>query len=354
MNTVSRHVGPRLAVALMLLVSLAAVGCGSSSSSTSSGSASSSGTGSTAASSATSSTSASSGATPIRMALVSAATANLPFQVAENDGYFKQQGLNVSLSTPSIPFSELPATLGKQFDVVIGSQPDLIRAHASGLDVVTIAGLQKDNPLDPGAALVVPGNSPIKTIADLKGKTVGAPSTVGNNWTALQCWAQKAGVGPTDFKGLQGPTPQLPDLLKQGRFDSILIFEPLLTPAVKSGDRNIGNAYAACFGHPEYTALLVSQGAWASSHAQAISKFIAALNEAKAEIAKDPQAAKQLFIKTSGLPAAAAEGTPVIADEFDFSQGQPLVSDLQVWLKLLNSLGTFKGNVDPSSLVAGS
>jgi NitT/TauT family transport system substrate-binding protein len=284
---------------------------------------------------------------------VEAATSNLPFQVAANDGYFKQQGLDVSLSTPSVPFSELPATLGKQFDVVIGSQPDLVRAHASGIDVVAISGLQKDDPKDPGAALVVAGNSPIKTIADLKGRTVGAPSTVGNNWTSLQCWAQKAGVGPTDFKGLQGPTPQLPELLKQGRFDSILIFEPLLTPAIASGDRDIGNAYAACFGHPEFTAYLLSQGAWARSHSQAIAKFLTALNEAKAQIAKDPQAAKQLFIKTSGLPTSAAARTPVIADEFDFSQGQTLVSDLQVWLKLLGSLGTFKGNVDPSSLVAG-
>ena len=352
MKKVCDHVRRCLAVVLLVLVPFVAVGCGSSSSSTSS--ASSGGSASSGTSSATSSSSGSSGTTPIRMALVPAATTNLPFQVALNQGYFKQQGLDVSLSTPSVPFSELPATLGKQFDVVIGSQPDLIRAHTSGLDTVAIAGLQKDNPKDPGAALVVPGNSPIKTIADLKGKTVGAPSTVGNNWTALQCWAQKAGVGPTDFKGLQGPTPQLPELLKQGRFDSILIFEPLLTPAVASGDRNVGNAYAECFGHPEYTSVLLSQGAWAKSHAQAISKFIAALNQAKAQIAKDPQAAKQLFIKTSGLPAAAAAGTPVIADEFDFSQGQPLVTDMRVWLKLLNSLGTFKGNVDPSSLVAGS
>jgi NitT/TauT family transport system substrate-binding protein len=320
---------------MMVLVALIAAACGGSSTS-----------------STTSNTATSSGSTQIRVALVEAATANLPFQVAQNSGFFKKLGLNVTLSTPSIPFSELPATLGKQFDVVIGSQPDLVRAHTSGIDVVAISGLQKDNPKDPGAALVVPGNSPIKTIADLKGKTVGAPSTVGNNWTALQCWAGKAGVGPTDFKGLQGPTPQLPELLKQGRFDSILIFEPLLTPAVASGDRNIGNAYANCFGHPEFTALLLSQGAWAKTHSAAIGKFLQALNEAKAQIATDPNAAKQLFIKTSGLPPAAAARTPIIADEFDFSQGQPILSDMQTWLKLLKSLGTFKGSVDPASLVA--
>ena len=74
--------------------------------------------------------------------------------------------------------------------------------------------------------------------------------------------------------------------------------------------------------------------------------------QAKADIAKDPAAAKALYIKTSGLPKAAAARTPVIADEFDFSQGQTLVDDMTVWIKLLNSLGTFKGSVDPSSMVA--
>jgi NitT/TauT family transport system substrate-binding protein len=235
---------------------------------------------------------------------------------------------------------------------VIGSQPDLIHAKSTGIDVVAISGLQKDNPKDPGAALVVPGNSPIHSIKDMKGKTVGAPSIVGNNWSSLQCWAKKNGLKPTDFRGLEAPVPQLPDLLKKGRFDSILIFEPLLTPAVAAGNRNIGNAYEGCFGRSEYTAILLSQGAWAKSHSAQIGKFLQALNDGKAEVAKDPAAAKKLYIKTSGLPPAAAARTPIIADEFDFSQGQVLVDDMKTWLKLLNDLGTFKGSLDPASVVA--
>jgi NitT/TauT family transport system substrate-binding protein len=288
----------------------------------------------------------------IRVALVPAATADLPFQFAQQNGLFEEQGLDVTLKTPSIPFSQLPATLGKQFDVVIGSQPDLIKAGASGIDVVAISGLQKDNPEDPGAALVVPGDSPIKSIADLEGKTVGAPSIVGNNWTALQCWAQKEGVDPNSFRGLEAAVPQLPELLAQGRFDSILIFEPLLTPAVEEGNRNIGNAYEECFGGPEFTAMLLSQGAWAESHSEQIDKFLTALEDGKAAIAEDPQAARDIYIETSGLPPEAAERTPIIPEAFDFSQGQVLVDDVQTWADLLSDLGTFNGSVNPEELVA--
>jgi len=293
-----------------------------------------------------------SGDNQIRVALVPAATADLPFQFADAEGLFKKHGLDVTLETPSIPFSQLPATLGKQFDVVIGSQPDLIKAAAQGIDIVAISGLQKDNPEDPGAALVVPGDSDIKSIEDLKGKTVGAPSIVGNNWSALQCWAKKNGVEPTEFRGLEGAVPQLPDLLEQGRFDSILIFEPLLTPSVAAGNRNVGNAYAECFGGNQYTSLLLSQGEWAESHGEQIDKLVQALEEGKKAVAADPAAAKELYIKTSGLPPEAAERTPIIAEAFDFSQGQPIVDNVQEWIDLLTDLGTFKGDLDPASAVA--
>jgi NitT/TauT family transport system substrate-binding protein len=293
-----------------------------------------------------------SGDNEIRVALVPAATADLPFQFAEAEGLFKKQGLDVTLETPSIPFSQLPATLGKQFDVVIGSQPDLIKAADQGIDIVAISGLQKDNPEDPGAALVVPGDSDIKTIEDLKGKTVGAPSIVGNNWSALQCWAKKNGVEPNEFRGLEGAVPQLPDLLDKGRFDSILIFEPLLTPSVEAGNRNVGNAYAECFGGDQYTSLLLSQGEWAESHGEQIDKLVKALEEGKAAVAADPAAAKELYIKTSGLPPEAAEGTPIVPEGFDFSQGQPIVDNVQEWIDLLTELGTFNGDLDPASAVA--
>jgi NitT/TauT family transport system substrate-binding protein len=351
LNTASRsvrrlrgHAG-LLAVAVVL-AALVAAGCGSSDSGSSTQSA-------TTASGSTSGSS-SSGSTRMRVALVSAATADLPVQVADQKGFFKSQGLDVTVSTPSIPFSQLPATLGKQFDLVIGSQPDLINAATRGIDVVAVAGLQKDNPKDPGAALIVPKGSPIKSIKDIAGKSVGAPSTVGNNWSSLQCWAKKEGVDPKKIRGLEGPTPQLPDLLKQGRFDAVLLFEPLLTPLVDGGAVNLGNAYEHCFGGTEYTSMWLAQGKWAKANQQAITKFIAALDQAKKEIASDPASASQLYVKTSGLPPAAAKRTPIIADEFVFEQGAPLVSDMQQWIRLLKDLGTYKGDVDANSLVLQS
>jgi NitT/TauT family transport system substrate-binding protein len=299
-------------------------------------------------------TSASSADNKVRVALIQAGTANLPFSVGDANGLFKKEGLDVKLVKSSIPFSQLPASLGKQFDIVLGSQPDLIKARAQGIDIVAISGLQKDDPKDPGAALVVKGDSDIKTIKDLKGKTVGAPSVVGNNWTALQCWAEKNGVGPKDFRGLEAPVPQLPDLLKQGRFDSILVFEPILGAAKAGGARMVGNAYSSCFGGPQYTSILLAQGDWAKSHPEQIKKFIAGMEAAKQSMADDPEAVRQLFIKTSGLPEVAAKNAPIIPHEFEFEQGDALVKNVGEWQDLMKKLAIFKGNIDPAEAVAAA
>ena len=292
------------------------------------------------------------GSATMRVALVQAATANLPVEVAAKKELFKKHGIEVTVETPTIPFSQLPAALGKQFDLVIGTQPDLISANSGGIDVVGVSGLQKDNPEDPGAALVVPEGSSIESIKDLSGKSVGAPSIVGNNFSALECWARKEGVEPSSIRGLEAATPQIPELLENGRFESALLFEPLLKGLEEGGSKDLGNAYEECFGEPnQYTSLWLAQGSWASENSATITKFLEALEEAKESIAKNPSEARSIYVETSGLPPEAAKNTPIIAEEFSFEQGKPLEENIEVWLEVLKENGTFEGEVEPSSLV---
>jgi len=325
--------------ALVAAVAIAGCGGGSSSSSSSSGGEETSG-GETG------------GSSTMRVALVQAATANLPVEVAAKKELFEKHGLEVTIETPTIPFSQLPAALGKQFDLVIGTQPDLISANASGIDVIAVSGLQKDNPKDPGAALVVPEGSSIESIKDLGGKSVGAPSTVGNNFSALECWARKEGVEPSSIRGLEAATPQIPELLENGRFESALLFEPLLKGLEEGGSTNLGNAYEECFGEPnQYTSLWLAQGSWAKENSATVTKFLEALEEAKESIAANPSEARSIYLETSGLPPEAAKNTPIIAEEFSFEQGKPIEENIETWIEVLEENGTFEGSVEPSALV---
>jgi NitT/TauT family transport system substrate-binding protein len=287
----------------------------------------------------------------VRVALVFAANVDLPPQIGVLKGFFKKQGLDVTLGTPDVPFSSLPTTLGKQYDIVVGTQPDLLRAASSGLDVLAISGIQRDNPADPGAALIVPPNSSIKSIKDIGGKTVGAPSTVGNNWTTLLCWAKKGGVDPNTIRGVQAATPTIPDLLKANRFNAALIFQPLMGPLLADGYVNVGDSYQKCFGGRELTAVWIAKGSWANANKDVVARYIAGLKEATAWMGAHPKEARAIWLKTSGLPAAVAQRTPIIAPEFDYVQGKPLVTDVAKWIALLKSLKIYNGSIDPATTV---
>src|SRR5688500_19003622 len=82
--------------------------------------------------------SAAAGPAKVRAACVPA-TPVLPLHVAQQQGFFEQQGLDVSLKEAA-NISDIPATLGRQFDIALGTATDLIKAGGAGVDVVQIAG----------------------------------------------------------------------------------------------------------------------------------------------------------------------------------------------------------------------
>ena len=85
--------------------------------------------------------------TEIRLAFVPATT-GLLVNVAQQQGFFAENGLNVEL-TPTTNVSEIIPTLGQQVEISLGTSTDLIRAADSGLDVVQILGNTidtEDNP----------------------------------------------------------------------------------------------------------------------------------------------------------------------------------------------------------------
>ena len=62
----------------------------------------------------------------------------LPAWVAKEKGFFAAHGLDVTLSVAQ-NLSTLPGTVGKQFEFVPSTAPDLLKSVASGLDVVAVA-----------------------------------------------------------------------------------------------------------------------------------------------------------------------------------------------------------------------
>ncbi|MEC9343654.1 MAG: ABC transporter substrate-binding protein [Pseudomonadota bacterium] len=89
--------------------------------------------------------------------------------IARERGLFAQAGLEVELVAPADPSAPPRLVAAGQGDIAITYQPQLHVQVAQGLPLVRIATLA-ETPLN---ALVALKDGPVKSIADLKGRTVG-------------------------------------------------------------------------------------------------------------------------------------------------------------------------------------
>jgi len=91
--------------------------------------------------------------------------------MAQEEGFFKEAGLEVAINSPSDPSAPLKDVAAGHADLAITYEPEVVLAHEEGLDVVAVSALV-NRPLTSLMWLKGTGRSGVKGVADLEGKTV--------------------------------------------------------------------------------------------------------------------------------------------------------------------------------------
>jgi NitT/TauT family transport system substrate-binding protein len=275
------------------------------------------------------------------------ATTALPLHVAKAQGFFQSQNLEVTL-TEAANISDLPATLGRQFDLAMGTATDLIRAGAAGVDVVQVAGNTVSTKENPFVQIIVPPDKGIDDVTDLAGKTIGSPTLSGVIHAGVLYQAKQKGLDPAQIRGVEAPSPALPDQLKAGRIDGVEALEPFASQLKRNGNVSIGDPFSS-IGDPLATNFWVAQGSWARGNEDVIARFVTAMEQAKGFIAQNPTEARRILQEYTGMPAPVAASVPLPTFEFEVRTG-----DLDKWVTVLREIGQFDGKVDTDELVVSS
>ena len=153
--------------------------------------------------------------------------------IAKEGGYFEKAGLDVTLIEPADPSTPPRLVAAGQGDIAVSYQPTFYLSRQDGMNLVRV-GAAIATPLN---TLIVREDGPIKSIADLKGKTVGY-SVSGFEDAMLGTMLAKAGLAMSDVK-LVNVNFALTEALVSKQVD-----------AVVGGYRNFELAEMKLAGHP--------------------------------------------------------------------------------------------------------
>jgi len=159
--------------------------------------------------------------------------------------------------------------------------------------------LANEPPAPKGEAILVPKDSTIKSVADLKGKTVGLNK--GSNVHFLLVKAlEKAGLSYSDITTKFLPPADARAAFEKGALDAWAIWDPFQASAeLAIGARVLTTAEGIV---PNYQFYLGSRK-FANANPAVIDALIAAIGETNAWIQKDPAAAVAELAPTTGIPA---------------------------------------------------
>lgn len=282
----------------------------------------------------------------IRAAYVPAVTW-LPARVAKDKGFFQKNGLDVSLTLIQ-NLSLLPGTVGKQFEFAASTGPDLIKAVAGGLDVAAVAGEVFETKENQTTQLVVMADSPIKSVADLKGKLIATPSIGAIIHVAVLHWLKKEGVDPTSVRAVEVPFPAMADQLKAGRVDAAEMIDPFARQMMASGGRTLGDPVLSV-GDDVVFPFWIADRTWAEKNPDVLKAWILSLEQAREWIMANPAEARAILADYTKLPLAVVEKIPFPAYRFRMKG-----TDLDVWVKVLKDLGQLQGDISNKKLVVES
>lgn len=201
--------------------------------------------------------------------------------VAEQQGFFAKQGIKVEIKVGTSPDAALANAMSGETNVGMTGAVPLGAAVANGLAVVAVLNAQDQNADVPTFGLVVPKDSPIKTIEDLKGKKIGLPGIASPQGSALLKVLEAHKMTRDDVELVNLPFPGVLSAIESGSVDAGLPIGLFYDLSIKKGMRAFDEVFkASTFGFP--AVLFASSKAWADANKELLGKFITAMTEADA------------------------------------------------------------------------
>jgi NitT/TauT family transport system substrate-binding protein len=162
----------------------------------------------------------------------------LPAKLAEQLGYFKEEGLDVELQSQPAGVDAENELLAGAVQAVVGFYDHSIDLQTKGKEItaITIFG-QVPGEVELVSTKAAPN---FKSMADAKGKTLGVTGLGSSTNFLTQYLASRHGISSKEFSVLPvGADNTFIAAIKQGRIDAGMTTEPTASQLLKTGDAQV-------------------------------------------------------------------------------------------------------------------
>ena len=193
-------------------------------------------------------------------------------------GYFSRAGLDVQTQTFPSGGAIASALAGGALDIGMVDLTSMINAHVHGIPFVALAPGLVNSSEAPTFAIVVRGDSDIRSAKDLNGKSIGVNGLNNIAQVSAMAWIDNNGGNSKSVKFVELPLPAKAAAVKAGTIDASLDTEPFLTYGLDQGFRAFYMEVKP-IASPYLLDVFASTRDWAQRNSAAAAKFIAAMRD---------------------------------------------------------------------------
>ncbi|NTF53021.1 ABC transporter substrate-binding protein [Agrobacterium rhizogenes] len=219
--------------------------------------------------------------------------------IAEQQGYFKEKGLKVEVKVGGAPSQNIAQLQAGQADVIMSGSFDLVAAAAQGLPVYAVLNTQDQGEVATTGLMTPPG-SPIKTLADLKGKKIGMPGIQSTQGLMIYRALEKAGMTKSDVTLVNLPFDAMIESAEKGNVDAIAPIGLFFSLAQSKGFGELKEAYQEIQGTP--AVIFASSRDWVGKNKETLKAFNEAMQKAYDYGNEHPEAVRAIDSAQTKMP----------------------------------------------------
>jgi NitT/TauT family transport system substrate-binding protein len=234
----------------------------------------------------------------------------LPVYVAQDKGFFRDEGLDVLVVMFNAGATNLQALIGGDVQIMAGGVPETVLARAAGADIKNFWAISNLMPFQ------VYGGPGLKSLKEAKGKKFAISRFGSLSEFLTRSSLRQFGVDPKDVTMLQiGATPARFTALASGVVDATILWFPVTERAKSIGFNKLFDLKEL---YPDWTNVgFIARESWLAKEKEQAAKFLRAYQKGVKHTRENREDGIRALRKYVGLVAAeAAAGYDEYRDSF--------------------------------------